>query len=65
MSNPNAFRSSKTVLGFIGGFLLLVGIAMAVIGFTDSAVFLGVVGLIIAVCGVVAAVLALRRKATR
>ncbi|WP_263091912.1 hypothetical protein [Curtobacterium sp. RIT-PI-V] len=65
MSNPNASQRSKTTLVIAGVVLLAAGIAMAIVGFSDSGAFLGVMGSIIAVCGVAALVVAFRRKPAR
>lgn len=54
MSNSNAFQHSRTTLVVAGLILFVAGVAMAVVGFTDTGPFLGAVGSIIAVCGVVA-----------
>ncbi len=65
MSNPNASQRPKTTLVLAEVFLLLAGIAMALVGFNDSGAFLGVMGSMVALCGVAALVVAFRRKSAR
>ncbi|WP_159574015.1 hypothetical protein [Curtobacterium sp. 18060] len=65
MSNPNASQHAKTTLVVAGFILLVAGVAMAVVGFTDTSPFLAAVGFIIAVCGVVAVIVAVSRKPVR
>jgi len=65
MRTPNASQRSKTTLVVLGVILLVAGGAMAVVGFTDTGAFLGVMGSIIAVGGVAALIVAIGRTPVR
>jgi len=65
MRTPNASQRSETTLVVLGVILLVAGGAMAVVGFTDTGAFLGVMGSIIAVGGVAALIVAIGRTPVR
>lgn len=65
MTNPNPTSTLRFRLTVFGAVLFVCGLVLAVLGFSGTGAFLGVVGIVIGFCGAVAIAAGLTRKGVR
>lgn len=65
MTSPSPTSTLRFRVTALGAVLLVCGFVLAVLGFSGTGAFLGVVGLVIGFCGAVAVAAGLTRKGVR